>query len=1186
LSRNVGSLVSHHSLAGDHALRNYTYLHTSTLQILSMLLCLLFVSFVVSAGTLTVDAHELYYETGRSISVTIETNLSPGVMFTKTSRVVPEDQSVTLTAPEEVDGSFGSIDYIFVRWIGDVTSSSRTITFTMRGDMTVDAIYREPVDYTLSVSSLPTEGMTVSGGGVTPYTVTYQERREIALTAMETFDGRPFASWTGSVTSSERGISFTMDGNKSLTANYGVLPTLTVNSAGASAVKITSTTGHGGSTNYTKTTAINADVSLSAPLSLAGKLFTGWTGAVSSGSQTISLTMSGDKTVTANYVQAYTLAVNSTGASGVPITSTTNHGGSTNYTKSLTADTAVSLFAPADFAGKQFTGWTGSVSIENQTISLTISGDTTLIANYLGSYTLNVSSSGASNVPIESSTGHDGTTNYTKTIDEGIHVSLAAPTTWDGRHFVGWSGAVSSSDQTISFSMDVGKSVTANYAIMHTLLVNSSGASNVPIASSTGHSGTTNYMLQVAEGTNVSLSAPATASGMNFADWSGYITSGNRGISFPMTQNMDVTCRFAAPRETGTVIVDVNPDSVSWSFLDGDGDKHAGSGDATVESVPTGLIELTWPYIPLHDGPTPNPETKTLSKDGVVTFIGIFTRQAGTVEVRVAPDTASWSFLDSEGNSYSRTGNQTVEVVPTGEVELTWGALENFDLPMPNPTAQVLSQRETIVFEGIYLPFPVISGAIRDADATPIPDVTVAWDGQTTMVTTDECGNYKILVPRGWSGRVTPSMPDAKFSPPYREYTDVTEDLANQDFTTLRWVEATADLGFTGRIAHAVLAHDGYLWVVGGCDSIGYRNDVWRSEDGLLWTEVIRNAPWTARGDHTVVSFQGEIFILGGNDGARLNDVWRSSDGVVWTRVIEHADWSERDGHISVNHDGLLWVLGGVNASGGLQDVWNSNNGSEWCEVTGAAPWPARSHHAGTVHDNQIWVLGGLAEDAKLNDVWRSNDGFFWQNLTGGAPWANRAKHTVSLFGDEMWLIGGEDNANANLNDVWHSADGLVWTPIETPVPWLPRNGHGASVHSGALCLIGGENNAGRSRDVWTTLDGVEWVEQTKRAPWTPRCLQDVLIHDGQMWIMGGHDADTMSNDAWHSANGWEWTKAAEHTPWSERFGHSTLVHDGSIWVLGGSNGKANLGDVWSSPDGSLWTQDSPSPGWAPRAGE
>jgi len=73
-------------------------------------------------------------------------------------------------------------------------------------------------------------------------------------------------------------------------------------------------------------------VTLTAPSTASGQTFTGWTGDVPSGSQTILFSMNGTKTVTANYATpSYTLTVNSSGASSVIIDSNTGHGGMAVY---------------------------------------------------------------------------------------------------------------------------------------------------------------------------------------------------------------------------------------------------------------------------------------------------------------------------------------------------------------------------------------------------------------------------------------------------------------------------------------------------------------------------------------------------------------------------------------------------------------------------------------------------------------------------------------------------------------------------------------------------------------------------------------------------------------------------------------------------------------------------------------
>lgn len=84
----------------------------------------------------------------------------------------------------------------------------------------------------------------------------------------------------------------------------------------------------------------------------------------------------------------YTLKVISTNpTSGVSITSSTNHSGTTPYTHTLVEGTSVSLTAPqyvgSGASRKSFSNWSGASSSTNRTISLTMSTNRTVTAIYV-----------------------------------------------------------------------------------------------------------------------------------------------------------------------------------------------------------------------------------------------------------------------------------------------------------------------------------------------------------------------------------------------------------------------------------------------------------------------------------------------------------------------------------------------------------------------------------------------------------------------------------------------------------------------------------------------------------------------------------------------------------------------------------------------------------------------------------
>jgi hypothetical protein len=76
-----------------------------------------------------------------------------------------------------------------------------------------------------------------------------------------------------------------------------------------------------------------------------------------------------------------------------------------------------------------------------------------------------------------------------------------------------------------------------------------------------------------------------------------------------------------------------------------------------------------------------------------------------------------------------------------------------------------------------------ISGAVRTEGGAGIEGVSVTFSGGEGTVKTDVDGNYSNDVSFGWSGTVTPSKDGYEFSPESQDYTEVTEDQTDQDYT-------------------------------------------------------------------------------------------------------------------------------------------------------------------------------------------------------------------------------------------------------------------------------------------------------------------------------------------------------------------------------------------------------------------
>jgi len=356
-----------------------------------------------------------------------------------------------------------------------------------------------PATYVLTVNSTaPTSGVAITASpadnnsktsGSTGFTLTYNAGSAVTLTAPSTSGGNAFTSWTGCTSTSGATCSVTLNASTTVTANYAVPVTtyaLTVNSTNpASGVAITASPADNasktsGSTGFTLTYNAGAAVTLTAPATSGSNTFTSWTGCTSSNGATCSVTLNANTTVTANYavpVITYVLTVNSTNpASGVAITAspadnTSKTSGSTGFTLSYNAGTAVTLTAPATSGGNNFTSWTGCTSTNGATCSVTLNANTAVTANYAVpvTYVLTVNSttpaSGVSVTasPADNTSKTSGSTGFTLTYNSGTAVTLTAPATSGGNNFTSWTGCTSTNGATCSVTLNANATVTANY---------------------------------------------------------------------------------------------------------------------------------------------------------------------------------------------------------------------------------------------------------------------------------------------------------------------------------------------------------------------------------------------------------------------------------------------------------------------------------------------------------------------------------------------------------------------------------------------------------------------------------------------------------------------------------------------------------------------------------------------------
>jgi subtilisin family serine protease len=168
-------------------------------------------------------------------------------------------------------------------------------------------------------------------------------------------------------------------------------------------------------------------------------------------------------------------SVNPTSGVNITVSPNDNSGfgnGTTEFTRTYYNSTVVNLTAPATASGNNFVKWQrdGADWATTTVTSITIDGNSTMTAVYVTPHTLTVASSNpASGVsitvtPNDNSNLSSGTTQFTRTYNEGVIVNLTAPST-AGNVFQKWQrdGVDFSTNPATSVTIDADRTMTAVY---------------------------------------------------------------------------------------------------------------------------------------------------------------------------------------------------------------------------------------------------------------------------------------------------------------------------------------------------------------------------------------------------------------------------------------------------------------------------------------------------------------------------------------------------------------------------------------------------------------------------------------------------------------------------------------------------------------------------------------------------
>ncbi|SKC83823.1 Listeria/Bacterioides repeat-containing protein/gliding motility-associated C-terminal domain-containing protein [Ohtaekwangia koreensis] len=323
--------------------------------------------------------------TNASITVTMSGNKSVTANF-QADAATPTNYTLSTTATPAAGGTItgagaytsGTVvtvkatpatGYTFTGWSGDASGTNASITVTMSGNKSVTANFQAdaatPTNYTLSTTATPAAGGTITGAG------TYTSGTVVTVKATPA-TGYTFTGWSGDASGTATSVTVTMSGNKSVTANFqadAVTPTNYTLSTTATPTAGGTITGAG---TYTSGTAVTVKATPA-----TGYTFTGWSGDASGTDASVTVTMSGNKSVTANFQEqviapvTYTLSTTSIPTGGGTILGAGTYDEGTVVTVTVTPS-----------IGYTFTGWSGDISDTSPSVTITMNSNKSIIANF------------------------------------------------------------------------------------------------------------------------------------------------------------------------------------------------------------------------------------------------------------------------------------------------------------------------------------------------------------------------------------------------------------------------------------------------------------------------------------------------------------------------------------------------------------------------------------------------------------------------------------------------------------------------------------------------------------------------------------------------------------------------------------------------------------------------------------
>jgi hypothetical protein len=362
---------------------------------------------------------------------------------------------------------------------GGGTSVARTFTVKTNWDVSFQTTPASGVNVVVS----PTDA-NGNGAGVTPFGRQYANGSSLTLSYPAQITGRLLYDHR-----QVNGVTATgplvIDGDKTVTGVYVQGYNLNVQSTPTGAAMTVWTLDYYNRGNavapFTRLYKGGVAASVTAPAQLPGKWFDHWDKdgvAVPGNNRTITVNMDADHTIRAVYVNTFTVTVQSTNPSAVPMqvwvadkNGLTN--GTTTFTRLYATGTTASFTAPGVVGTSYFLRWNrnGASWLDQKTVSLSVQANNTIDAIYATGAVMTVNSVGTAAVPItvwvtDKSGLKDGVTSFSRLYAIGQTASLSAPANAGGQPFKRWlidGVPQASSSRTVKLAMGTDHTFTVEY---------------------------------------------------------------------------------------------------------------------------------------------------------------------------------------------------------------------------------------------------------------------------------------------------------------------------------------------------------------------------------------------------------------------------------------------------------------------------------------------------------------------------------------------------------------------------------------------------------------------------------------------------------------------------------------------------------------------------------------------------